>query len=73
MKGEVLHLRTYVPWVSCAKPLLTCRTGLTVRLAGGTSPGAKGALRTGMLCTEVSTWQTKVPSRAQLRSMCSRT
>lgn len=53
--------------------LLTCWAELTLRLTGGTSPGAKGALGTRMLCAEVGPWQTEVPSRAQLRSLCCRT
>lgn len=56
----------------CAQSLLTCWAGLAVRLAGGTSPGAKGALGTRVLRAEVGPWQTEVPSRAQLRSSCSR-
>lgn len=64
-----LNLPMYASWVSCAKSLLTCWAGLTVRLASGASPGAKGTLWTWMLCTEVGTWQAEVPSRAQLRSM----
>lgn len=61
------------PWISCAKSILTCWAGLTVWLTSSTSPGAKGPLGAGMLCTEVGTWRTEVPSRAQLRSTCSRT
>lgn len=67
---ELFHV---FPWVSLAMSLLTCWAGLAVRAASGTSPGAKSSLWTWMLCTEVGTWQTEVPSRAQLRSTCSRT
>lgn len=76
LKGEVMFSSTFPRMPSgffCAKSFLTCWAGLTVRVAGGTSPGAKGTLWTWMLCTEVGTWQTEVPSRAQLRSACSRT
>lgn len=73
MKGKVPPPSHVCPWVSWPKSPLTCWAGLTVRLANGTSPGTKGTLQTWMLCAEAGTWQTEVPSRAQLRQMCTRT
>lgn len=61
------HLHIPVP------SLLTCRAGLAVRLTGGTGPGPKGALGTWMLRAEGGPWRAEVASRAQLRSLCSRT